>query len=171
MIMPCPLWGRGCVRGKPGGSPARFQSARSSGPFLPVAKRGKLQEKKSPILLDGGFLFLERATRLELASRHPTNGLRPFAGTLPPLGLKTRFARGWRQRVLLPVPNRSPAERVRFGSEEKVRPAHEKSPKAFFIALGLFLSWSGQRGSNSLPPPWQGGALPDELCPREQGVF
>ena len=27
----------------------------------------------------------ERATRLELASRHPTNGLRPFAGTLPDL--------------------------------------------------------------------------------------
>ena len=28
----------------------------------------------------------------------------------------------------------------------------------------LFL-WSGWRGSNSLPPPWQGGALPDELHP------
>ncbi len=28
------------------------------------------------------------------------------------------------------------------------------------------ICWSGQRGSNSLPPPWQGGALPDELCPR-----
>ena len=27
--------------------------------------------------------------------------------------------------------------------------------------------WSGQRGSNSLPPPWQGGALPDELCPHK----
>ena len=26
--------------------------------------------------------------------------------------------------------------------------------------------WSGLRGSNSLPPPWQGGALPDELSPR-----
>ena len=25
--------------------------------------------------------------------------------------------------------------------------------------------WSGWRGSNSLPPPWQGGALPDELHP------
>ena len=25
--------------------------------------------------------------------------------------------------------------------------------------------WSGRRGSNSLPPPWQGGALPDELNP------
>ena len=27
--------------------------------------------------------------------------------------------------------------------------------------------WSGLRGSNSLPPPWQGGALPDELKPQE----
>ena len=26
--------------------------------------------------------------------------------------------------------------------------------------------WSGLRGSNSLPPPWQGGALPDELSPQ-----
>ena len=26
--------------------------------------------------------------------------------------------------------------------------------------------WSGIRGSNSLPPPWQGGALPDELIPQ-----
>ena len=26
--------------------------------------------------------------------------------------------------------------------------------------------WSGRRGSNSLPPPWQGGALPDELRPQ-----
>ena len=31
--------------------------------------------------------------------------------------------------------------------------------------------WSGQRGSNSLPPPWQGGALPDELCPRQRYHF
>ena len=28
-----------------------------------------------------------------------------------------------------------------------------------------FSFWSGRRGSNSLPPPWQGGALPDELRP------
>ena len=27
-------------------------------------------------------------------------------------------------------------------------------------------AWSGLRGSNSLPPPWQGGALPDELNPQ-----
>ena len=36
---------------------------------------------------------------------------------------------------------------------------------------GFFLHWSGQRGSNSLPPPWQGGALPDELCPHMKGTF
>ncbi len=28
------------------------------------------------------------------------------------------------------------------------------------------IHWSGLRGSNSLPPPWQGGALPDELNPQ-----
>ena len=28
--------------------------------------------------------------------------------------------------------------------------------------------WSGLRGSNSLPPPWQGGALPDELHPQNK---
>ena len=28
-------------------------------------------------------------------------------------------------------------------------------------------AWSGLRGSNSLPPPWQGGALPDELNPQD----
>ena len=33
-------------------------------------------------------------------------------------------------------------------------------------SLLLFHLWSGRRGSNSLPPPWQGGALPDELRPQ-----
>ena len=61
--------------------------------------------------------------------------------------LIARFARGWRQRVRLLAKKQD-------------------------IQLGCPVSiWSGQRGSNSLPPPWQGGALPDELCPREQGIF
>ena len=29
--------------------------------------------------------------------------------------------------------------------------------------IRMVFSWSRLRGSNSLPPPWQGGALPDEL--------
>ena len=32
------------------------------------------------------------------------------------------------------------------------------------------MQWSGLRGSNSLPPPWQGGALPDELNPQEKNM-
>ena len=31
--------------------------------------------------------------------------------------------------------------------------------------------WSGRRGSNSLPPPWQGGALPDELRPHTRCIY
>ena len=33
------------------------------------------------------------------------------------------------------------------------------------LKIVLSVLWSGWRGSNSLPPPWQGGALPDELHP------
>ena len=33
-------------------------------------------------------------------------------------------------------------------------------------SAGRSISWSGQRGSNPRPPPWQGGALPTEPCPR-----
>ena len=39
-------------------------------------------------------------------------------------------------------------------------PRHHMSRNHF-----LLFFWSGRRGSNSLPPPWQGGALPDELRP------
>ena len=34
------------------------------------------------------------------------------------------------------------------------------------LPLGYSAIKSGLRGSNSLPPPWQGGALPDELNPQ-----
>ena len=36
-------------------------------------------------------------------------------------------------------------------------------PTPYHLAIAPY--WSGLRGSNSLPPPWQGGALPDELNP------
>ena len=40
-----------------------------------------------------------------------------------------------------------------------------REPECPHSCVGIQI-WSGQRGSNSLPPPWQGGALPDELCPQ-----
>ena len=36
----------------------------------------------------------------------------------------------------------------------------------FVIKQKWFFHWSGLRDSNSPPPPWQGGALPDELNPQ-----
>ena len=125
--------------------------------------------------------------RLELASRHPTNRLaalrgnpaltsdrnalrawveaagasfwrgsnslpgiprtawRRFAGTLRSPQIKMRFAHGWRQRV-----------RETGLHCKKITPRRCRG----------VIFWSGRRGSNSLPPPWQGGALPDELRPR-----
>ena len=35
---------------------------------------------------------------------------------------------------------------------------------------GLELAWSGLRGSNPRPPPWQGGALPTALSPQVRGI-
>ena len=37
------------------------------------------------------------------------------------------------------------------------------------VRIGLFVPafWSGLRGSNPPPPPWQGGALPNELNPHK----
>ncbi len=37
-------------------------------------------------------------------------------------------------------------------------------------SLSLFGNWSGKRGSNSRPQPWQGCALPTELFPRICGM-
>ena len=53
---------------------------------------------------------------------------------------------------------------------QRVRAQNEKKdPSA--ASLKDLSFWSGRRGSNSLPPPWQGGALPDELRPRNNGYF
>ena len=38
-------------------------------------------------------------------------------------------------------------------------------PVPYHLAIAPNIKWSGWRGSNPLPPPWQGGALPDELHP------
>ena len=43
--------------------------------------------------------------------------------------------------------------------------------QTFALPLGYSADWSGLRGSNSLPPPWQGGALPDELSPRNKKYY
>ena len=53
------------------------------------------------------------------------------------------------------------------------RPLHTKQKShRFCISASTMASyWSGRRGSNSLPPPWQGGALPDELRPHIRCIY
>ena len=59
---------------------------------------------------------------------------------------------------------------VPFGEEKHTRPAQFSRKAAGWprkrSGKGVFRRWSGQRDSNSLPPPWHGGALPNELCPQ-----
>ena len=59
-----------------------------------------------------------------------------------------RHAQGARWGARLPRSVRSPQTKKRRSSERRNK------------------DWSGQRGSNPRPPPWQGGALPTEPCPR-----
>ena len=46
----------------------------------------------------------------------------------------------------------------------RIRENGELTPFSLFV-------WSGRRGSNSLPRPWQGRALPDELRPHLTPIF
>ena len=57
-------------------------------------------------------------------------------------------AQGARCGARLPRSVRSPQTKKRRSSERRNK------------------DWSGQRGSNPRPPPWQGGALPTEPCPQ-----
>ena len=48
-------------------------------------------------------------------------------------------------------------------------PLHHANKKT--LRKGVFFNyWSGLRGSNPPPPPWQGGALPNELNPHINGA-
>ncbi len=83
----------------------------------------------------GLFSDAKRATRLELASRYPTNCRRQFAGALPHLVFHMRSAHGWRQRVRLLRKNRTPKLDVLFqsgaGNEARTRlPVSHKLPQA-----------------------------------------
>ena len=62
----------------------------------------------------------------------------------------------------------SPLDLTRFAQVEAASsPVLRHIPKRIPHPVGWgILFWSGRRGSNSLPRPWQGRALPDELRPQ-----
>ena len=99
-----------------------------------------LQKRKTPMWVS---FFFGAGDEARLATGIPRMA-EPFAGALPDL-LIQRASRRSRQRV-----------------QTCPRHSKKKTPSARMV----FSFWSGRRGSNSLPRPWQGRALPDELRPQ-----
>ena len=64
--------------------------------------------------------------------------------------------------------------RIRTGGEGFAGPCLTTWPLRHMKEAGKpasVLTWSGLRGSNPRPPPWQGGALPTALSPQTQGLI
>ena len=132
-----PPQGRRSVRGEPlTGSPTRVQSPARRRPLL-RSKSAAPKRKHHP----DGWCFLFGAGDEESAEAPPAaDEARRFRGSVPAVGGDSR-----RQTADTTVSaevhtKKTPPDRVVF--------------------------WSGRRGSNSLPRPWQGRALPDELRPQ-----
>ena len=120
------------------GSPTRVQSPARRRPLL----RSKSAAPKKKDTHVGVFLFWS-GRRGATRYRHPTNG-----------------------RAI----RRSPAGPLDLTRCAQVAAASSSLPAAFqkentILTDGVSF-WSGRRGSNSLPRPWQGRALPDELRPQ-----
>ena len=98
-------------------------------------------QKENTILTDGVSFWSGR--RGSTRYRHPTNGRAIRRSPAGPLDL-TRCA---------PVEAASSSLPAAFQKENTI------------LTDGVSF-WSGRRGSNSLPRPWQGRALPDELRPQ-----
>ena len=133
-----------------------------------------------------------------LASRHPTNGCSPFAGNPASPRIQCAFGAGGGSAFehtsfiqKQKIPTRQPHPRP-SGPPAQSAPSQAFWPQAKTLAQGgsfrpeliligfqkeksqpirLGFFFLERRGSNSLPPPWQGGALPDELRRGTLGIL
>ena len=131
---------------------------------LPPYKKSRIRINKYTVF----SINVERITRLELGSRD----FSPAAFTLGkdvceknsgrethPLFSLSAVA-GWRRH---PDSDRGSGSCSPLPYHLAIAPY--KKSRILNTRIRSFHYWSGLRGSNSLPPPWQGGALPDELNP------
>ena len=136
-----PPQGRGSVRGKPlRVSPLAFNHPPAGDRFC--AAKSPLQKNTTTQRV---VVFFWSGRRGSTRYRHPTNGRAIRRSPAGPLD-STRFA---------PVEAASSSLPAAFQKENTI------------LTDGVSF-WSGRRGSNSLPRPWQGRALPDELRPQTQ---
>ena len=117
-----------------------------------------------------------------LAFDHPPAGDRFCAAKVllqkrkTPMWVSFFFGAGDEARLATGIPRmavairRSPAGPLDLTRFAPVEAASSSLPATFqkenTILTDGVSSWSGRRGSNSLPRPWQGRALPDELRPQ-----
>ena len=129
------------IRGSPAGplDLTRFAQVEAASSNLPAAKFQKETPSERMV-----FLFVVAHRFCCLHSR-PPQGRGSVRGE-PLTGSPTRV--------------QSPARR------QPLLRSKSAAPKKKDTHVGVFLFWSGRRGSNSLPRPWQGRALPDELRPQ-----
>ena len=128
------------IRRSPAGplDSTRFAPVEAASSGLPAAF-----QKENTILTDG----VSFVTGCRFCCPHPyTSQGRGSVRGKPLTGSPTRVQSSARRRPLLRSKSAAP----------KKKDTH----------VGVFLFWSGRRGSNSLPRPWQGRALPDELRPQ-----
>ena len=116
-------------------------------PIIPTDYKSRRRHFLTKCLLLGGVFGAGDEARTRFPASH--EWLSPFAGALPHL----------RSNVL----------RTGRGSEFSGAAAHSKKNTPS-CRMG-YSFWSGRRGSNSLPRPWQGRALPDELRPQMTPMF
>ena len=83
-------------------------------------------------------------------------------GALNPYLARCAKCRGDVLHIANPSDRLSPRRQV----ELPVSRFDKKQTRCFCIGFAFY--WSGLRGSNPPPPPWQGGALPNELNPHIQ---
>ena len=137
-----PPQGRGSVRGEPlTGSPTRVQSPARRRPLL----RSKSAAPKKKDTHAGVFLFCDCPQLLLFALPHTARKGECEGGTLDGFPHSRSITR---------------PQATTF-AQQKCRSQKRKTP-----TWVSFFFWSGRRGSNSLPRPWQGRALPDELRPQ-----
>ena len=134
--------GRGSVRGKPlRVSPLAFNHPPAGDRFC--AAKSPLQKRKTPTWVSFFFGAGDEA--------------------------RTRFpaSREWHSHSQEPCLT-SEFDALRAGRGSEFKPARDIPKRNTILSDGVSF-WSGRRGSNSLPRPWQGRALPDELRPQTQG--
>ena len=109
-----------------------------------------------------------RAATRTAGDKRPTGAFSRFARALfDPLPAETKKSALLRRTSVLRSKTLAEGE---FTSPEHFNFLPESKKRGHNIRCDLFF-WSGRRGSNSLPPPWQGGALPDELRPRNKMYY